>query len=124
VIFSATLDPSSVRGCFLVAAKERERKEDGTLKASSEATTCGSTGLREPDPPTGKETKMKKYYVTYKTYGGPSCLTRTVAPTVHRIASRHTSLDAAKKAIRRNYAAGILEVESARRPEIGEQVWP
>jgi len=28
------------------AAKERERKEDGTLKASSEPTTCGRTGSR------------------------------------------------------------------------------
>jgi len=67
---------------------------------------------------------MMKYYVTFKTYGGPSAVNRTmVPPTVHRIASRHLTRDAAERELRRNFAAGILEIESEHRPRIGAQVW-
>lgn len=62
------------------------------------------------------------YYVTYRIFGGPSALSQTVAPTVYRVASCHTSLDAAKRALRRNNAVGIALVSGRRKP--GDQIWP
>ena len=64
----------------------------------------------------------RDYYVTYRIFGGPSALSQTVAPTVYRVASCHASLDAAKRALRRNNAAGIASVSGRRKP--GDQIWP
>jgi len=65
----------------------------------------------------------KKWYATYREYGGPSVLHRGVVyPTVYRVASRHHTWAYAFRALRRRAAAGIVELDY--RPDIGEQVWP